>query len=342
MSIYNYISSSDSSVYKNETNYVSMSFSMSDEGVKSIFDGSTSYIELNNSPNYNFDYDEDFAVSFYIDAQISSAPIIGKSQQKKINIPQGGNLVGSVNSYGVSKPQYPFEISLLDDELYFKRFDGTRISQISSSFATGSIQHVLCQKSGSELQIWITGSKISSGSDSSSFSTKNDAWVFIGTNGNQTDFFSGSLSQIMVFASALTSSNTVSNLSSSYDNSPNVGNIIYEHGMLIITKPGKYQNIFLSGSIHDYVVNFSSSVELTEQRYRCKIEPDEFDFTYNPSSLKTNGEVKNFVTSSTFTPYITTIGLYNDKKELVAVGKLSQPVKKSKKIPVNFIVKYDV
>ena len=342
MSIYNYISSSDSSIYKNETNYVSMSFSMSDEGVKSIFDGTASYIELSDSPNYDFDYDEDFAVSFYIDAEVSSAPIIGKSQQKKIYIPQGGNLVGSTLSYGSSKPQYPFEISLLDDELYFKRFDGSTISQISSSFATGIIQHVLCQKSGSELQIWVTGSKISSGSDDSSFSTKNDAWVFVGTNGNQTEFFSGSISQMMVFAGALTSSNTVSNLSSSYDNSPNIGNIIYEHGMLTVTKPGKYQNVFLSGSTHDYVVNFSSSVELTEQRYRCKIEPDEFDFTYNPSSLKINGEVKNFVTSSAFTPYITTIGLYNNNGELIAIGKLGQPVKKSKKVPINFIIKYDL
>jgi hypothetical protein len=207
----------------------------------------------------------------------------------------------------------------------------------------------LCQKSGSELQIWITGSKIASASDASSFSTKNDALVFIGTNGNKTAFFTGSIAQVMIFASALTSSTTVSNLSSSLDNSPNVGNVIYEHGMVIITKPGSYQNFLLSGSSDSYTVSFSSSIQTTEQRYKCKIEPDEFDFTYNPSTFDNDGNIKNTFTSSlsplstgSFSPYITTIGLHNENGDLVAVGKLGQPVKKSTKTPLNFIVKYDL
>jgi hypothetical protein len=337
------ISSFDSSLYKNETTYISMSFSTSSVGLQSNFDGVSSSIELANSLNYNFDYNQNFAVSFYINAHTGSfSPIISKSQKKKV-------LVGSTFVYADTQNRYPFEINLENDELYFKRFDGSNLSQVSCSFTTSSLQHVLCQKSGSELQIWVTGSKIASASDASSFSTKNDALVFIGTDGNKTAFFTGSLSQIMIFANALTSSITVSNLSSSLDNSPNVGNVIYEHGMIIVTKPGSYQNFLLSGSADLYTVSFSSSIQTTEQRYKCRIEPDEFDFTYNPSTFDTDGNIKNTFTSSlsplstgSFSPYITTIGLHNENGDLIAVGKLGQPVRKSTKTPLNFIVKYDL
>jgi len=38
---------------------------------------------------------------------------------------------------------------------------------------------------------------------------------------------------------------------------------------------------------------------------------------------------------------ITTIGLYNDACELLAVAKLPQPIKSEPDIPVNFIVRFD-
>jgi hypothetical protein len=339
MSIYNFISSSDSSLYNNPVNYISMSFSMSAEGVESLF--SSSYIELTDSNNYNFNYNEDFAISFYLNSKSNNAPILQKSgvSKKQSNL---GTIVSNVFDYSTSNPRYPYKIDIIENKLHFQRYDGSVISQVTASFTTGSKRHVLCQKSGSELQIWLNGSKIASGSDNSQYSTKNDSLVFIGTNDTRTEFLSGSMSQIMIFAGALTSSTTVSNLSSSYDNSPNIGNIIYEHGIYIITKPGKYQNVFKSGSVHNYVSNFSSSIEYTEQKYRCTIQPDEFDFTTNPTGLEYDGNVKTFQTSSVFSPYITIIGLYNENKDLIAIGKLGQSIKKNKKIPLNFIIRYDM
>jgi hypothetical protein len=310
MALYNEISSSDSSFYNNDVRYISMSFSTSSEGIKSIFDG-IGRIEISNSPNYNFDFNQNFSISLYLNSQTGSASIVSKLQSDK------------------SQNRYPFDISLLNNFIVFKRFDGSNLSQVSSSFTTNSTRHVLCQKSGSELQIWINGSKIVSASDASSFSTKNDSSVVIG-NG-----FSGSMSQFMIFSDYLTNEETT-NLSSSFDNSPNIGNIIYEHGILTITKPGKYQNVFLSGSTHSYTGSFSSSIEITEHKYKCKIEPDEFDFTYNPSAPI------NLLSTGSLSPYVTTVGLYNNDGDLIAVGKLGQPVRKSKKIPLNFIIKYDI
>ena len=46
-------------------------------------------------------------------------------------------------------------------------------------------------------------------------------------------------------------------------------------------------------------------------------------------------------TGSFLAPFITTIGLYDDSCELVAVAKLPQPIKSEPDIPVNFIVRFD-
>ena len=46
-------------------------------------------------------------------------------------------------------------------------------------------------------------------------------------------------------------------------------------------------------------------------------------------------------TGSFLAPFITTIGLYDDNCELVAVAKLPQPIKSEPDIPVNFIVRFD-
>jgi hypothetical protein len=46
-------------------------------------------------------------------------------------------------------------------------------------------------------------------------------------------------------------------------------------------------------------------------------------------------------TGSFLAPFITTIGLYDDNCDLVAVAKLPQPIKSEPDIPVNFIIRFD-
>lgn len=47
------------------------------------------------------------------------------------------------------------------------------------------------------------------------------------------------------------------------------------------------------------------------------------------------------ITGSYLAPYITTVGLYDDGGELVAVAKLAQPIKNTGEIPINIVVKWD-
>ena len=50
---------------------------------------------------------------------------------------------------------------------------------------------------------------------------------------------------------------------------------------------------------------------------------------------------ENFTTSSAFSPYVTNIGLYNEENELLAIAKLSNPIKNDQDLPITFLVRFD-
>jgi hypothetical protein len=73
-----------------------------------------------------------------------------------------------------------------------------------------------------------------------------------------------------------------------------------------------------------------SSEKITSTHYFVRIKNAEYNFSNNPSYV--TGSVGELVqTSFVGDPktYITTVGLYNDRQELLAVAKLSQPLLKS-------------
>jgi len=58
-------------------------------------------------------------------------------------------------------------------------------------------------------------------------------------------------------------------------------------------------------------------------------------------SYNSGNHYQNFTTHSAFGTYVTNIGLYNDEKELLAIGKLSNPIKNDKDLPISFLVRFD-
>jgi len=95
----------------------------------------------------------------------------------------------------------------------------------------------------------------------------------------------------------------------------------------VTTNPGvKYirkKSILENGSIMDYSIGSSVNASISGG----------FDqYEYSPS-LDSTG--------SYLAPFITTIGLYDDNCDLVAVAKLPQPIKSYPDLPVNFIVRFD-
>ena len=121
-------------------------------------------------------------------------------------------------------------------------------------------------------------------------------------------------------------------------NGAKVGDIIYTHGHAIIT-----DEVTVVELQDDYTLGWQSSHTIYTHHYRCKINESQLNYSQNPS-IKTgsNGYVYDFATGSYFQPYVTTVGLYNDSNELVAIGKLGQPVPKSRYIDMTFVINFDI
>jgi hypothetical protein len=126
--------------------------------------------------------------------------------------------------------------------------------------------------------------------------------------------------------------------------STKVGDIIYEHGMVIITE-GNVGIIDRFVLDPDITCSFQSTITIYESQYKCTTNPNEFTYTLNPSAISgsaNSGIVYDFLTGSYFQPYITTVGLYNNANQLVAVGKLSQPLQSSNVTDTTILVNLDL
>ena len=145
-----------------------------------------------------------------------------------------------------------------------------------------------------------------------------------------------------------------------------VGEIIYQHGLIMLTTYGlsiptsRYDSAiygqglysatdeeeldeFLSCSI--VTCSFQSTNTIYESQYKCSFNPSEYNYTQNPSAISSSlnsGVLYDFLTGSYFQPYITTVGLYNNANQLVAVGKLAQPLQSSNTTDTTILVNLDL
>lgn len=150
--------------------------------------------------------------------------------------------------------KYPFSIELEhsgSDNAYlkFSRSDGNLKPEIYSNLLqSNKFYHFVCQKTGSQLEIYIDGILISTGSDYSNIpfniigsigDTHNECDTFIGSLGGYSKMYSGSIDELKIYNKAL-NTNQVSvlannELSGSYDYV--VGNVFYDYGILTINEP---------------------------------------------------------------------------------------------------------
>ena len=150
------------------------------------------------------------------------------------------------------------------------------------------------------------------------------------------------------------------------DSTLKVGDIVYQHGMVILTAFGSSitgssygsalygtgiygsndvseLNEFITGS--NITCSFQSTTTIYESQYKCTLRENEYNYTQNPSAISSSlnsGIVHDFLTGSYFEPYITTVGLYNGANQLVAVGKLSQPLQSSNVTDTTILVNLDL
>ena len=77
-----------------------------------------------------------------------------------------------------------------------------------------------------------------------------------------------------------------------------------------------------------YNISFNNTTELNSTVYFCRAHHNEFNYSTNPTYLTSSQiTVKNIPSDSPIS-YITTVGLYSADNELLAVAKLSEPLRK--------------
>lgn len=95
-------------------------------------------------------------------------------------------------------------------------------------------------------------------------------------------------------------------------------------------------------SYQAFTMGLNAETTVYQKEVRCVIEQNDFNYTLNPTLRSGSfGDVKDFATGSDFRPYFTTIGLYNDRDELLVVGKLSTPIPVSSYSDMTIVVKWD-
>jgi hypothetical protein len=154
-----------------------------------------------------------------------------------------------------------------------------------------------------------------------------------------------------------------------------LGNIFYDRGMVVLTK-----DVVSGSSFDEYSFGYRSTQTIYENEIFLSVNESEFNVSTNPTALTEfefesgtiitsasldprNNYTQSFFnikkgtinpifweyensssldpTGSYLAPYITTIALYDDALNMVAVAKLPEPIKSLPDYPVNFIVRFD-
>ena len=108
--------------------------------------------------------------------------------------------------------------------------------------------------------------------------------------------------------------------------------------------------MFMSGTIQQFAdairhriqnISFNNTTELNSTIYFCRANSNEFNYSSNPTYLSASQIRVKTNPSDQPISYITTVGLYGADNELLAVAKLSEPLKKTSTNELTLRVRLD-
>lgn len=307
-------------------------------GLSAKFDGA-GYIETEIQGEYN--RDADYAISMYI-----SGSNTGINDQ----------LILTKATSSIT-PQYPFKLELSGSNQIKFSAQGSpsfRSMITSSADVSSSWTHVVCQKTGSSIQMYIDGT-LHASTTSELFNTDNHPLsassridnlqnLSIGGYGIANSNLQGQLDEIRIYNKALTATE-VGYLADhteggAFSQTPVIGNIFEKQGLGVIsTIDYRYHDILN----YPFTASYKSTVTIHELGVTAKIDQGDFNMSTNVTLTKDDNQTyRGFVSGSDFSPYITSIGLYNAAGQLLAIGKLAQPIKKRNDVDVNFLIRIDL
>ena len=259
----------------------------------------------------------------------------------------------------ITRSTCPFNIELSgSNEIKFSiRGNNSNLIALitSSADVSSSWTHVLCQKTGSSIEMYINGTKHSSGSFNflqDNLNTYVNSPTFINNNyhlsigGYNTNSYNlqGYLDEVRIYNKALTNSEistlTDRNEGGGLLQTNIVGNVFSEKGFIVISTPDYRYNDLITTK---YTASYQSTITSYEMSTLCRIDAGDFNVTNNHSAHNdSNIQYLNYLTGSDFAPYITSVGLYNSAGTLLAIGKLGQPIRKRDDVDMNVLVRLDL
>jgi hypothetical protein len=112
---------------------------------------------------------------------------------------------------------------------------------------------------------------------------------------------------------------------------PDIGTILLETGSIAsATGTSSNTNDQNSRKFFDALTNIrlNSEETISSQYAFVRVRNSEFNYSTNPSNITGSGDLRHDVMVNSPQAYMTTVGLYNDNNDLLAVAKLSQPLLK--------------
>lgn len=288
-----------------------------------------------------YDRDHDYAISFYISASNS-----GTDNQ----------LIITKASSSLT-PTYPFRIELSgSNQLIFSTAGSTgfKTTITSSIHVSSSWNHIVCQKSGSTMQMYINDTLHASTTTtlfivptsplSASARIDNRDTLKIGGFSTNSSNLQGLIDEVRIFNKSL----NASQIGALYDRTEggtvlqtqNVGNIFGSQGIIVFSSPDYRVNDIIKTP---FTASYRSTVTIHEFSVVTRLDAGDFNMSTNLTLTQDNDQsYYTFVSGSNFAPYITTLGLFNDAGELLAIGKLAQPIRKRNDVDMNFLIRLDL
>ena len=90
-----------------------------------------------------------------------------------------------------------------------------------------------------------------------------------------------------------------------------------------------------------YNLQFNNTVELNSSIYFCRINHNEYNYSANPTYLSSSQIRVKAQASDVPVSYVTTVGLYSADNQILAVGKLSEPLRKDPTIEYTLRARLD-
>jgi len=305
-------------------------------GLAAKFDGS-GFISTNIDGAYT--RDTDYAISFFICSASATTP----------------GLILTKASSSIT-PSYPFHIELVGGKIQYTVAGATNIKCLvtSSVYVTSSWTHIVCQKSGSVIQMYAnnvlqgttTGSFLSQQADPLALTARidNKDPLKIGGYSTNSSNLIGSIDEVRIYNKQLTVGQ-ITALNNRIEGgtvlqTAHVGNIFTKQGLAVLSSADYRVNNILQCP---YTASYRSTKTIYELNVLVQLSAGDFNMSSN-ISLTGDDDTKYlpFVSGSSFMPYITTIGLYDSYGQLLAVGKLAQAIRNRPDVDMNFLLRIDL